>query len=168
MLARRTGSRDPAIPTIDSRSLKAGILFYWSAWTTIVVFMNLMDELKAMGVLPEEWKVSSGNYRAIARTTDVYSVPGWLDKLFLLGAMLWEAVGAGLFWRALRLYLVRDRARFAATYTASSTLLGLFAAFLLADEVLHAYEMERDHRDIALGLLASLLALEHLPEDRDR
>jgi hypothetical protein len=54
-----------------------------------------------------------------------------------------------------------------ATYTASSTLLALFAAFILSDEILHAYEMEGDHREIAIGLLLSLLALQHLPEHLD-
>lgn len=161
-------STEPPLPTVDGRSIKSGILFFWASWTTIVVFMNVMDELKALHVLPAGWKVASGNFKAISRVTDVYSVPAWLDKTLLFGALLWEAVGAGLFWRAFRLYLTGDKERLPATYTASSALLGLFGAFILADEVLHAYDMEGDHREIAAGLLLSLLALQHLPEDVEK
>jgi hypothetical protein len=159
---------EPPLPTIDGRSIKSGILFFWSSWTTIVVLMNVMDELKALGILPEGWKVASGNYQAISRVTDVYSDPAWLDKTLLFGALLWEGIGAGLFWRAFRLYRSGDRQRLPASYTATSTLLGLFAAFILADEVLHAYKMEGDHREIAMGLLVSLLALQHLPEGGEK
>lgn len=155
--------RDHVQP-IDGGALKSGIVFFWSSWTTIIVLMNLMDELKALGLLPEDWNVASGNYKAIAHETDVYRAPAWLDKLLLFGAMLWEAVASCLFWRAFRLHLKRSPESLAAGYTASACLLGLFGAFILGDEILHAYKMEGDHREIAQALLMSLLALQYLPE----
>lgn len=152
------------VPYVDGGAIKSGIVFFWSSWTTVIVLMNLMDELKALGLLPDDWRISSGNYKAIAHETDVYHAPAWLDKLILFGAMLWEAVASGLFWRAFRLHLKRSPESLAAGYTASACLLGLFSAFIVGDEIFHAYKMEGDHREIAQALLMSLLALQYLPD----
>src|SRR5437588_7549950 len=138
MMRRRNTRNRALIPVENGSGIKSGILLFWSSWTTIVVLMNVMDELKALGVLPEGWKASSGNYKAIAHETDTYNLPRWLDKLLLLGALLWEAVASGLFWRALRLRFSGDRRSLEASYSATACLLGLFAAFILGDEILHA------------------------------
>lgn len=144
--------------------LKRGILVFWTVWISVVVLMNLGDALKAAGVLPSGWKVASGNYEAIVKAGQVYGTPHWLDYVLFLGAILWEAICMGLFWRALRRFHLGHSRRWRAVYLAFTSVLALFGAFILADEVFHEYRMERDHRGIALLLLASLLALQLLPD----
>jgi hypothetical protein len=145
--------------------LKRGILLFWSLWVSVVVAMNVADLLKAVGVLPAEWTLASGNYDAIVRVTEhITRLPAWLDVLLLAGATLWETVCLVLFWWAYRVWPSRRPDRWPAVYLAFAGLLALFGGFILIDELFHAYKTEGDHRGIAVLLLASLLALQLLPE----
>jgi integral membrane sensor domain MASE1 len=47
----------------------------------------------------------------------------------------------------------------AVVVTAFAILMGLFAAFMLADEILQEYPAESDHRSIFITLIASLLVM---------
>jgi hypothetical protein len=145
-------------------ALKRGILLFWALWISVVVAMNVGDVLKAMGILPADWKLASGNYHAIVDVTKVYGTPHWLDMVLLLGVILWEGVAAALFWWARARYRDGHRSRWRAVYLAFSSLLALFGTFILTDELFHAYKVEGDHRGIAVLLLASLLALQLLPD----
>lgn len=147
-----------------SRLLKRMILLFWSVWISVVVVMNIGDGLKALGVLPNDWKVSSGNYEQIVKLARVYGTPHWLDFLLFLGAVAWESVCVVLFWWALLRFTRLHRRSWRLVYLAFTGLLALFFAFILSDEIFHAYVTERDHRGIAVLLLASLLALQLLPE----
>lgn len=143
--------------------LKRGILLFWMLWIGIVSLLNIGNVLKVTGVLPETWKLSSGNYQAIVDVTSRYGTPHWIDMLLILGVIVWEVLAATLFWWAFRRYRPGRRA-WHAINLAFSTLLGLFGAFILSDEIFHAYGMEGDHRGIAILLLASLLAFYLLPD----
>jgi hypothetical protein len=144
--------------------LKRGILLFWALWITIVLWMNVGDLLKALGVLPSDWKLASGNLSAIEKVTSIYGVPHWLDILLLSGVIVWQSVSSGLFWWAFRMYHTAHRRRWHAVYLAFSALLGLFGMFILMDEILHAYKVEGDHRGISVLLLSSLLAIQLLPD----
>lgn len=147
-----------------ARLLKRGILLFWSVWISIVVLMNSGNALKAAGFLPSDWKLSSGNYQAIAHVTAIYGVPHWADAILFAGVILWESVALILFWRAFRTYPRSGASSWRAIYLAFTTLFGLFAAFILTDEIFHDYKVEADHRGIALLLLVSLLAMHVLPD----
>lgn len=144
--------------------LKGLILLFWCLWIMVVVLMNLGDTLKVVGALPSDWQLASGNYEAIVKATSVYGAPHWLDFILFLGAIAWEVVAMLLFWTALRRWLGSGTRPWRAVYLAFSALFGLFVAFILADEICHQFRMEGDHRGIAVLLLASLLALQLLPE----
>jgi membrane associated rhomboid family serine protease len=144
--------------------LKRVILLFWSVWITVVVGMNIGDGLKALGILPEDWKVASGNYEQIVKVSGIYGTPRWLDFALFLGAAVWEMICALLFWWALRRFAKNHRRSWRLVYLAFTSLLALFCAFILSDEIFHAYKVEGDHRGIAVLLLASLLALQLLPE----
>ncbi len=148
--------------------LKRSILLFWSVWITTVVLMNVGDAFKVVGVLPSDWKLASGNYQAIVDAAAVYGTPHWLDLLLFFGAILWETAAMLLFWMATRRYQSDGSYHERAMYLAFTALFALFATFILADEFFHEYRMEGDHRGIAILLLASLLALQLLPDRRTR
>jgi hypothetical protein len=126
--------------------------------------MNVGDLLKVLGILPEDFGLASGNYEAIVHVTSRLGVPHVLDLLLFAGVIIWETGCAGLFWWAARRYTTGHYRRWRAVYLAFTALLAVFGAFMLSDEIFHAYKMEGDHRGIALLLLASLLALNQLPD----
>jgi hypothetical protein len=144
--------------------LKRGILLFWTLWISIVVLLNVADLLKSLGLLPENFGLASDNYQAIVHVTSKLGVPRILDLALFVGVIAWEAVCVVLFWWAARRFSSGHHRRWRAVYLAFTALLGLFGAFILSDEVFHAYKMEGDHRGIAILLLASLLALNQLPE----
>jgi hypothetical protein len=80
------------------------------------------------------------------------------------GVILWEAVAAGLFWRAGWSFRGRSSAR-QAVYMAFTTSLLLWGAFLVADEVFIAYPLESTHLRLFVAHLVTLLAVEWLPEE---
>jgi hypothetical protein len=122
--------------------LKRGLLLFWGAWLTIVFATNVCDGLKAVGLLGEGWAFASGNYRLVEQTTARYGAPGWLNALMFVGVVCWEGAAALLFGLAgLRARGEGSRLRHAA-FAAG---LGLWAAFLLADEVFVAYALGGTH-----------------------
>jgi hypothetical protein len=147
--------------------LKRMILLFWPAWISIVVVMNVLNVLKVAGILPHDWALASENYKAIADMTAKYGVPQWLDMVLFLGAIGWEIAAAILLWRALRAYHARHANRWRRIYLGFSSLLALFFSFIVVDEIFGDFHVERDHRGIALLLLASLLVLTLIPEKVD-
>ena len=144
--------------------LKRLLLLFWAVWLTVVFATNLLDGLKALGVLAESWAFASGNYQFIGATTARYGVPAWANLAMFAGVILWEAVAAGLFWRAAVSYRGRAMGR-AAVYAAFTASLLLWGSFLLTDEVFIAYTAGGTHLRLFVAHLVTLLAVELLPEE---
>ncbi len=131
-----------------------GLVIFWAAYFTIVLVMNAFDALKAFGRLSKDWKFASGNYNLIRKATQTYHAPAWLDRVLFVGVIAWQALAAVLLWMAVAAWpnLPRVDAGFAAG-------VGLFAAFVLVDEVFKEYKSENDHLLIFAAQLLSLLAV---------
>ena len=138
--------------------IRSGLLLFWAAWFTLVTLTNVLDALKALGLLPAAWTFASGNFGLMLKVTGIHGTPTTLVALLFVGVIVWEALAAVLFWRAWA-------SGGAAISTAFVVALALSAAFTLADEIFIAYALEAAHLRV-LGLqLLSLLALQLLPDD---
>jgi hypothetical protein len=167
--------------------IKRGLLLFWAAWLSVVTATNVCDALKELGLLGASWQFVSGNFRFLTETTARYHLPPWLNAGLFLGVTAWEGAAAGLFWLAWWETChvgasVRDsHSRLGATpprdvtgqraandaphlYPAFLAGLMLWAAFLLADELLIAYAVEAIHLRLFVAQLATLLAIVLLPE----
>ncbi len=148
-------------------TVKRLILLFWAAWFTLVFATNLFDALKALGVVGQSWSFASGNWALVVATTRVHRTPLPIVAFLFAGVMTWEALSATLMWRAvISLRHGADQHATAAVDQAFTLALGLFAAFMLADEIWIAYTVEATHMRIFLTLLASLLAFHLLPDRR--
>jgi hypothetical protein len=144
--------------------LKRCLLAFWAAWLSVVFATNAADAAKAFGWLGPEWAFASGNFGFLSETTARYDPPTWLNDLLFVGVISWEGLAAVLFWRAWwRSRGPREAGR-RSVYAAFTASLSLWAAFLLADEVLIAYPVEATHLRLFTAQLATLLAIELLPE----
>jgi hypothetical protein len=141
--------------------LKRMLLGFWAAWHTLVFATNLCDAGKALGLLGEGWAFASGNYRFLVETTARYGTPSWVNGLLFGGVLCWEGSAAVLFWLAFR---GRRRESTRLVYAAFAVSLTLWAAFALADEAFIAYAVEGTHLRLFTAQLATLLAVELLPE----
>ena len=145
--------------------LKRALLLFWAVWLTFVVAGNVCDALKELGFLGAEWQFASGNYEAIVKTTGRYPTPEWLNAVLFAGVIVWEAATAALFWLAWW-----DAGREGAKesrYMPAAFLLsvGLWSAFVIADEICVAYPLVAVHFRILIASLASLLTIYVLPDE---
>jgi hypothetical protein len=135
------------------------ILFFWATWLSVVTTTNVLDGSRALGWLPESVRFASGNWSWINQVMDPLGVARSAQAALFLGAIIWEAIGAALFWRAVAMYRGRPLAQESAALLACGVNLGLWAAFQVLDEVFLAYQPEAVHRDIFVSQLATLLIL---------
>jgi hypothetical protein len=155
-------ARKNAPPARHVVLLKRGLLLFWAAWLSLVVATNVLDGAKAAGLLGGSWAFASGNYAFLGQTTARYGTPGWVNGLLFAGVICWEGLAAVLFGLAWRTYRGR------LLYPAFAAGLSLWAAFILADEVFVAYAVEGTHWRLFTAQLATLLAVELLPEGEGR
>jgi len=147
---------------LTTSHLKRLLLGFWSVWLTLILLTNVLDSLQARQVLGPNWRLASGNFKAIAATTARYDVPAWLNEVLFAGVIAWEAVAAALFWRAF--FLHGKPAGPAARTTATVVTLALWMAFVLADELFIAYPLVGVHLRLVTAQLATFLTLALVPD----
>jgi hypothetical protein len=146
------------------RSLRLTVLLFWALWLTVVTASNVTNALRVAGALPTSFAFASANFELIEASTAVYHAPRGVVWVLLLGVIAWEALAAGLFWRAaLTAWRQRPGAADSNAWTplapAFATALGLFAAFMLADELLIAYPLQATHMRVFIALGVSWLVV---------
>lgn len=141
-----------------NRLIRAGILFFWGAYFTLVFASNGADALKAMGVLEDSFAFASGNYALVHRVTRIYSVANAGVAALFAGVLLWQVVAATLFWHALAAGhgLEAEPERANRAFAAGA---GLWGAFILADELLIAYDVAGLESTHVLLLAVTLISL---------
>ena len=147
--------------------LKRVTLLFWFVYFFLVLASNLTDGLAAMGVLPAEFALRSGNFGVVKSVVQVYRTPEWIAVILFLGAIAWEAWAAWLFWRAYR-FLGRSASdRKQAIYQAYTVSIILWFTFIILDELFVAFQvadLEQKHLALLSTQFLTLLAVELLPE----
>jgi hypothetical protein len=146
------------------RFLKRALLLFWAVWLSVVFATNVADGCKALGLLTQGWAFASGNYPFLVTTTARYGPPAWLNGLLFLGVVCWEGTTALLFWLAWMRSRTKEGGR-RLLYAAFTAGLGLWATFLVADEVCITYTVEGTHLRLFTAQLVTLLTVELLPEE---
>jgi hypothetical protein len=149
---------------ISLLTLKRGLLLFWAVWASVVTLTNLLDALKALGVLPAGWAFASDNWAFLLETTAIYDTPHWLLAMLFAGVIGWELLTALAFWRALGTAVASGGFAPQQAITAFGLGLGLMAGFMVADEVFIAYAVESTHLGLFMALLLSLFAVLLLPD----
>ena len=136
---------------------------FWSLWLTLVFLTNVFEGLKKAGVLTQNWKFASENYTAVAQATEKYSLPGWLPRFLFIGVLGWQALAGSLFWVAFGNSIRTGRINLGSANQAFASSLGLWMAFILADEIFKVYDGESSHLAVFTAQLVTLLGLHLLP-----
>ena len=129
----------------------------------IAFFTNLCDGFAALGVLPKTWTFASGNLKAVTDATQSISASQSLPRVLFAGVVCWQFLAALLFGWATVSSLSAGLLDWKATNAAFLVGLGLWAGFLLADEMLKQYETEHSHVLFFMAQLLTLVALYTLP-----
>jgi hypothetical protein len=140
-------------------TLRSGLVLFWALWLTIVTVTNLTDALKQLGLLPDEWKFASYNYALVVETVGAFGVPASIAAALFGGVILWQAVAAGLLWRAFSVLRLGGDGHAAEVTQAFVVNLALWSAFLIATELTVNYVTAGTHKGTLLAQLATLLVL---------
>jgi hypothetical protein len=143
--------------------LKLALLFFWSVWFGVVFLTNLFSGLKAAGMVGESWMFASKNYEAVAKAVSIYRAPPWVPALLFAGLVAWQLTAAGLFAGALSSSLAAGRVDTTAVNAAFVAGIGLWGAFMLADEITIKYAYEQSHELLFIAQIATLIAMYVLP-----
>ncbi len=144
-------------------SINRIVLVFWATWLSAVATTNVLDGLRALGVVVDSFKFVSGNWHWINQVMDPLGVPRGPQAILFVGAITWQTLGAVLFWWAVATYGGRALAQEKAALYACGVNLALWAAFQMLDEVFIAYQPEGVHRVIFVSQIVTLLLLNLSP-----
>ncbi|HTL63321.1 MAG TPA: hypothetical protein VL261_16885 [Nitrospira sp.] len=143
--------------------LKLGMLVFWGAWYVTAFATNFCDMLQALRILPNTWRFASGNLHSVIKTTAIYSTPRRLPHLLFFGVLCWQF----LVWLSFGWAIISSLAAGAINVDAMNMAfflgLGLWAAFMLADEIFKQYDTEHAHALFFIAQLTTFIALHLLP-----
>jgi hypothetical protein len=140
-------------------TIQKGLLLFWAIWLTLIALTNFFDALRQLGLLPEGWTFASYNYDLVRQTVGAHGVPAGIAAALFGGVIFWEALAAGLFWRAFAA-VRRGRPGTSDEVSQAFTVgLALWAAFLIATEATVNYLTAPTHMSALIAQLASLLVI---------
>lgn len=146
---------------MDLNKLKVALLLFWAVWFAIVFITNAMSALKAAGRLPPGWRFASKNFEAVEKAMSVHRAPRWVAGVLFAGVMAWQFAAFLLFAGALFASLAANALQPGLADHAFAAGIGLFAAFMIADELTLKYAYEQAHENLLILQVACLL-LVHL------
>ncbi len=94
---------------------------------------------------------------------ETYEAPLWFAAALFGGVMVWQAVVAVLLWYTLTASLAAEHVQLAQANFAFVGAMGMWAAFILAEEVFKQYRTETKHLLFFTAQLLTLGALHWLP-----
>lgn len=143
--------------------LRSLVLLFWALWLSVVTASNVTNALRVARVLPQGFAFASSNFELVETTTAIYHTPRPVVWLLFAGVVCWEAAAAALFWRAFaavrRQPAPEPGALSGALASAFAAGIGLFAAFMVADELLIAYPLQGGHMRAFAALCVSFLVV---------
>lgn len=143
---------------------KAGNLLFWAAWFSLAAITNILDFAFALKVLPTDWHFRSGNYLLVAGSFSIYHVPSWLMNLMFSGLCLIQSCAALVFFAAFFLY-IRGQSAWRFINWAFTISIGLWALFVIMEEIFIAYAFEGTQRQLIILELVSFMSLHLLPDE---
>ena len=143
--------------------LKLGLLVFWGAWYLTAFATNLCDMFQALGILPNTWRFASGNLQSVIKATAIYSTRRGLPHLLFIGVLCWQLLVSSLFGWAVVSSVSAGAMNVDAINAAFFSGLGLWAGFMLADEIFKQYDTEHAHVLFFIAQLMTFVALHVLP-----
>ena len=150
--------------SMSTQHFKKSILVFWLAWFAIALWTDVVGGLAHMGLLNAAW-APDVNYPNLVNVLKMYSVPSWLPTICFIGIVAWLLLITVAFMRACLMLGQEPHAWIDAGRDAFILSLGLWLAFLLADQIVMQYALEANHMVQAGFELLCFLAFILLPND---
>ena len=142
---------------------KLGLLGLWALWYLVAFSTNLCESFEALGIFRKAWPLASGNFQAVSRAINTYSTSRRIPRLLFAGVLCCQLLAVSLFAWAIVSSVLTGTINFDAVNAAFAAALSLWAAFMLADEMLKQYDTEHPHVLFFMAQLVTFVALHVLP-----
>ncbi|MFB6283120.1 MAG: hypothetical protein ABEK59_04195 [Halobacteria archaeon] len=136
---------------LTDEKVKLGLLAFLFVWIGIVTVTNIINGLDILGLAGGDIPFSSGNYEMMRDKASHLNPPEFLLGALFVGVIIWEFVIFLLFGNAIRNYCHRNVTQ------AYGVSFGLFAGFIIIDDIIGAFGIENSHRNILIMLIATYL-----------
>ena len=144
-------------------ALKLGLLSFWDLWFFVVFLTNLFEGFRILSIFPVTWKFASKNFEPVAKAVAMYCTSPWLPKLLFYSLIVWQFITVVMFAWAFTTSLSEGTIKGPEVNAAFTCGLGLWAAFMIADEVFKEYDTQRSHVLFFIAQLFSLLVVHAFP-----
>lgn len=135
------------------------LLTFWAAWFLIVFSTNVADFLIYSGILPHNILYGSHNREFLLKVFSIYHTStGLVNAIFLLGC-IFEGMIAILFATAAYAFFKGHLSKWQWTQTAFLLSFFFLIAFILMDEILIAYQLEKGHLLLLILNIVSFIAI---------
>jgi len=145
-------------------TFKRGIVVFWALWWLLAFLTDLIGGLKEVGVIAAPW-LPHTNYPGLVEALAPYDPPGWLPPALFVGIIAWSLLSTLLLGLAASTPAQPSTRWLRRVNTAFIASLGLWLAFLLADQVAMKFELEGNHMVQGGFQLLCLMAIHLLPND---
>ena len=144
-------------------SFKLGLILFWGLWYAIAFCTNVCESFHALRLFPWTWPFASGNLRDVTQATKTYSGTRSLPRLLFFGVLGFQLLIVCLFGWAFFSSLSAGSIRPDPVNAAFSASVGLWAAFMLADEIFKQYDTEHAHVLFFIAQLLTFVAVQAMP-----
>lgn len=148
--------------------LKRGTLLFWAMWFSCAWLSNFFDLLKHAEWISPYWTFVSGNFTFVQNVLSIYKLPTVVAEILFVGVLFLEGLIALFFWKAFLTFSPGQPARLIWVNRAFTLSAGLWAAFLVTEEIFIAYLYEQSHLLLFLAQLICLMMIHAIPHEEDR
>lgn len=113
--------------------------------------------------MPHAWPFASGNFRGVTQALNTYSGSRWLPWLLFSGVLCSQLLVVCLYGWAVISSGSAGSLNWPAIDAACASGLGLWAAFMLADEIFKQYDVEHSHVLFFIAQLVTFVSFYLLP-----
>ena len=153
-------------------ALKRLLLLFWSLYFIFVTGSNLVDAFQQLGWVPETWSFTSGNFGLVVTTVSTYGLSKGFAAILFVAVILLELSAALFFTAAARDTWKEDSANSTNASRGFVSAIGLFAGFIVADEIFVVYHrvsgLETTHLLVLCALLLTALVVERQAQSENR
>lgn len=140
-------------------TIQIGLVLFWALWLTLVTITNTFDALKQLGVLPASFTLASYNFDLVKSTVGAHGVPSTIAAVLFAGVIAWEALASMLLWQAWSVMRRGEPGTAPEVTRAFAVSLALWAAFLIATELMVNYTTAGTHKSTLIAQLVTLLVV---------
>lgn len=119
------------------------LIIFWGVWWLSALWTDVVGGLAYLGVLQAEWAPAK-NYPFLVESLKMYPLYSWIPTVLFMGIIVWMSLIVGYFLVTI-LAIATKKPFWRLANQSFAISMGLWLAFLLADQMIMNYQLEANH-----------------------